>query len=112
MSVPWSASHKLVRSKHVYVLRPDSTTVTKDTAYKLQLGDTLSVKDSAFDWVDKPNVFQHPKLTAVKGNLEDMIVFENDHLIVIEKPPGIPCQQGTGVKEASIDQLLDKYLGE
>jgi hypothetical protein len=35
MSVPWSASHKLIRSKHVYVLRPDSATVSKDIAYKL-----------------------------------------------------------------------------
>lgn len=39
-----------------------------------------------------------------------MIVFENDHVIILNKPAGIPCQQGTGVKEASIDQLLNKYL--
>jgi 23S rRNA pseudouridine955/2504/2580 synthase len=39
-----------------------------------------------------------------------MIVFENDHVIIINKPAGIPCQQGTGVKDASIDQLLNKYL--
>lgn len=57
MKLPWSASHKLIRSKHVYILRPDNSKIEKDIAYKLQFGDTLSVKDSALDWVEKPNEF-------------------------------------------------------
>lgn len=57
MGVPWSAAHKLIRSKHCYILRPDSTQVSKDVAYKLQPGDVLSVKDSSFDWVEKPNAY-------------------------------------------------------
>lgn len=49
-NLPWSAAHKLIRSKYIYVLKPDNTKVQKDTAYKLEFGDTLSVKDSAMDW--------------------------------------------------------------
>jgi 23S rRNA-/tRNA-specific pseudouridylate synthase len=91
MGVPWSAAHKLIRSKHCYILRPDSTQVSKDVAYKLQPGDVLSVKDSSFDWVDKPNAFQHATPRQVSGSLEQMIWFENEHLIVIDKEAGIPC---------------------
>lgn len=57
MRLPWSAAHKLIRSKHVCVLRPDSTVVAHDIAYKLQHGDTLSVKDAALDWADKPTAY-------------------------------------------------------
>ena len=28
--VPWSAAHKLIRSKRIYVLKPDGTQVAKD----------------------------------------------------------------------------------
>lgn len=90
MGVPWSAAHKLIRSKHCYILRPDSTQVSKDVAYKLQPGDVLSVKDSSFDWVEKPNAFQHATPRQVSGSLEQMIRFENEHLIVIDKEAGIP----------------------
>ena len=39
-----------------------------------------------------------------------MIVFENEHLIVIDKPCGIPCQSGTGLsKVATIDELGNAY---
>ena len=48
--VPWSASHKLIRSKRIYILKTDGTRVEKDIAYKLAPGDTLSVKENAIDW--------------------------------------------------------------
>lgn len=94
MNLPWSASHKLIRSKHIYVLRPDNSVVEKDIAYKLQFGDTLSVKDSSLDWVEKPNEFQHPKPLSLDISIkfENMIVYENEHIIVLNKEAGIPCQ--------------------
>ena len=55
LGLPWSAAHKLIRSKQVYVLKSDGAKVEKDIAYKLDTGDTLSIKDEALDWVDKPN---------------------------------------------------------
>ena len=87
MGVPWSASHKLIRSKHCYVLRPDSTTVMRDISYKLQPGDTLSIKDESIEFTQEA-VAKNP---PVRGNLADHIVFENTNMIVINKPSGLPC---------------------
>jgi hypothetical protein len=55
LEVPWSASHKLIRAKSIYVLKPNGTKVEKDIAYKLEKGDTLSIKEGAINWVDKQN---------------------------------------------------------
>ena len=41
--MPWSAAHKLIRSKQAYILKFDGTKVEKDIAYKLESGDTLSI---------------------------------------------------------------------
>lgn len=42
------------------------------------------------DWVEKPNEFQHPKPLKIEGSLKPIIVFENDHIVVINKPAGMP----------------------
>lgn len=64
----------------------------KDIAYKLEKGDTLSIKEGAINWVDKQNDYQHPKPANVSGSLKEMIIFENENIIVLNKPAGIPCQ--------------------
>jgi 23S rRNA pseudouridine955/2504/2580 synthase len=42
-----------------------------------------------------------------------MMVFENEHLIVINKDHGVPSQMGTGLSpsaDISVDRLLNAYL--
>ena len=42
-----------------------------------------------------------------------MILFENEHVMIIDKPTGVPCQQGTGLNvhgNPSIDVLANAYL--
>jgi 23S rRNA pseudouridine955/2504/2580 synthase len=42
-----------------------------------------------------------------------MIIFENEHLIIINKDHGIPSQMGTGLidsKDLSVDRMLNAYL--
>jgi 23S rRNA-/tRNA-specific pseudouridylate synthase len=111
LGLPWSAAHKLIRAKSVYILKTDGKVVEKDIAYKLETGDTLSVRDGAMNWLDKPSDYQHPKPVKVSGQLGDFIMFENENIVVLNKPAGVPCQQGTGVKTSSIDQLLNKHIG-
>ena len=44
------------------------------------------------------------------SEFKKMIVFENDHLIVIDKPCGYPCQSGSGLaKTPTIDALGNAY---
>lgn len=59
--------------------------------------------------------------------LKEMIIFENAHVIVINKKSGIPCQMGTGFEGVTdttqtkkepvqdhmvIDQILQQYASE
>jgi 23S rRNA-/tRNA-specific pseudouridylate synthase len=42
-----------------------------------------------------------------------MLVFENEHVMVIDKPCGIPTQMGTGLdvkKITSVDLLANAYM--
>jgi 23S rRNA-/tRNA-specific pseudouridylate synthase len=51
---------------------------------------------------------------AMARRLKEMIVFENEHVIVISKDNGVPSQMGTGLSvdnkgEVSIDRMLEAY---
>jgi 23S rRNA-/tRNA-specific pseudouridylate synthase len=44
-----------------------------------------------------------------------MIIYENEHLIVINKDNGVPSQMGTGLSidtksEIAVDKMLEAYL--
>lgn len=44
---------------------------------------------------------------------ESMLVYENDDVLVIEKPCGVPSQMGSGLdphSQASVDVLSKAYL--
>lgn len=70
----------------------------------------MSVKDSEANF-SQTKIKEKP-IALVKGKIDDFIVYENKNLVVLNKPPGLPSQQGTGIKQASVDQLLNKYLGD
>ena len=47
--------------------------------------------------------------------LKEMILYENEHLIVINKDNGVPSQMGTGLSienrgEVAIDKMLEAYM--
>lgn len=65
--------------------------VYKDSAYKLKAGDKVCFPKD-IEIKDEPEVGKMDE-TAVKqmGNrLKEMIIFENEHVIVINKDNGVP----------------------
>jgi 23S rRNA pseudouridine955/2504/2580 synthase len=49
--------------------------------------------------------------------LKEMIIFETDHVIVINKDNGVPSQMGTGLSvdnksEVAVDKMLNAYCPE
>lgn len=49
------------------------------------------------------------------NRLKEMIVYENQHVIVINKDNGVPSQMGTGLSldnrgEVAVDKMLEAYL--
>lgn len=64
----------------------------KDAARRLAAGDIVRV------WIDRPGSAKRVPRTGVVGDLD--IVFEDDHLVVVNKPPGIlsvPLERHPGV---------------
>lgn len=48
------------------------------------------------------------------SKLKTMIVYENDNVIVIDKPAGVPSQMGSGLSysdlnDVSVDKMLQAY---
>lgn len=53
----------------------------------------------------KPTVKPNP---ANQNKIRDMLIFEDDHMLVLNKPAGTPTQGGTGIK-VHIDGMLNGY---
>lgn len=94
---------KGVPKSHIYrILRSGEVRVNKgriDAAYRLELGDLVRVPPI--------RTAQHDE-TPVSSNApaaEFPILFEDDHLIVIDKPAGVAVHGGSGVAFGVIEQL-------
>ena len=92
----------------------------QEVAYKVQEGDLLCVGDK---WLlqrseRQPTTIPKPAnpVIASSAPLESsLIVFENEHVLVLDKPSGMPCQLGTGIdpkKTPSVIMLVHAYLKE
>lgn len=91
--------------------------IYKDCKYKIQEGDRFCFPK--FIKIDKENAAK-PEARDAKieqeciKRLKDMIVFENEHVIVINKDNGVPSQLGSGLSiekrsQVSIDTMLTYY---
>ena len=70
----------------------DTETTLKDAARRLASGDVVRV------WMDRPGSAKRVPRTGVVGDVD--IVFEDDHLLVVNKPPGIlsvPLERNPGI---------------
>lgn len=94
--VPKSMIYRIVRKGEVRVnkkrIKPD---------YKLQSGDLVRVPPVR---VAKENVLPSPKLNKI-ARLEDQIVYEDDGLIIINKPSGLAVHGGSGLDFGLIEGL-------
>ena len=106
LDVSWSAAHRHVRTGKVFIAvgggaRGEEQYVKHQTSYKIAKGDIFCIDDKLLaehkankkSSDQKRKRKQEPIVAAVGrvSEFEDMIVFENDHLIVIDKPCGYPC---------------------
>ncbi len=95
---------KGVPKSHIYrILRSGEVRVNKgriDASYKLILGDVVRVPPIRVATTEKP-------VTNVPATLvlESTIIFEDDALLVIDKPAGFAVHGGSGVSRGVIEQL-------
>ncbi|CDW82985.1 ribosomal large subunit pseudouridine synthase c [Stylonychia lemnae] len=144
LTLTWPAAQKLIRSKQVFIVKdpnqinefpednvPNESSednvkeeakkksqfVFRDAKYKIQEGDRLCYPKT----VDKeaiqsklPEVIDKKKENQAIKKIKDMIQFENEHIIVINKDHGVPSQMGSGLNDDnsshfSIDTMLQYY---
>jgi len=94
-NIPRTRIYRIIRKGEVRVnkkrIKPD---------YKLKIGDLLRVPPLR---IDDDNTGEKAIQDWHLQNLESNIIFENKHLIVIDKPSGLAVHSGSGVDFGVID---------
>ena len=94
--VPKSMIYRIIRKGEVRVnkkrIKPD---------YKIKPGDLVRIPPVR---VAKENILPSPKLNKI-ARLEDAIVYEDDALIILNKPPGLAVHGGSGLDFGAIEAL-------
>lgn len=94
--VPRSHLHRLVRTGQV---RVNSRRV--DSTYRVQAGDRIRIPP-----VRTGNeVPARPPVSEVPSRLEAHILFEDDALLVLDKPAGVAVHGGSGVSRGVIEEM-------
>jgi 23S rRNA pseudouridine955/2504/2580 synthase len=94
--VPKSRIYRIVRKGEVRVNKG-----RKDAKYKLIKGDVVRIPPVRV--AHRPE--QHFIPTTLKHSLETDIIFEDDTLLVLNKPPGFAVHGGSGVDSGVIEGL-------
>jgi 23S rRNA pseudouridine955/2504/2580 synthase len=98
--ISFSLAQKLVREKKIKVNDKKA-----DTNYKAQIGDTILV------FVNLPgrieNNYSKPTISKQKQQkFWDTKIFEDENIVVINKPSGLATQGGTGI-DISVDDFIN-----
>ena len=100
---------KGVPKSHIYrILRSGEVRVNKgriDASYKLALNDVVRVPPIRVAANDKEIVDLKQNSAPASSVLESTIIFEDDALLVIDKPAGFAVHGGSGVSRGVIEQL-------
>lgn len=94
--VPKSHIYRIVRSGEV---RVNSKRI--DVTYRLQLDDKLRIPPIQVSARAKPLVSRPAKAKALVG----FTLYEDEHLLALNKPPGIAVHGGSGISFGVIEQL-------
>ncbi|PID50668.1 MAG: 23S rRNA pseudouridine(955/2504/2580) synthase [Proteobacteria bacterium] len=90
--VPKSVIYRIVRKGEV---RVDRKRVKPD--YKLRLGESIRIPPVKLDTESSPAVVAKEASAALLQLLEKSVLLEDDYLIVLNKPAGLPVHGGSGV---------------
>ncbi|MES2012942.1 MAG: pseudouridine synthase, partial [Pseudomonadota bacterium] len=95
---------KGVPKSHVYrILRSGEVRVNKkriDADFRLSLGDVVRIPPTRSTAVERP---EHSAPQTSK--FEQAIIFEDDAMLVIDKPAGFAVHGGSGISRGVIEQL-------
>ena len=95
---------KGVPKSHVYrILRSGEVRVNKkrvNAEYRLQLGDEVRVPP-----IRIAEAAPKPGMPAVKPRLADMVIYEDDAMLALNKPAGMAVHGGSGISLGVIEQL-------
>lgn len=98
-SVPKSVVYRIVRKGEVRVNKK-----RVKAEYKLQPGDVVRVPPVTIEQNEEQEQVVSPKLQKV-AELERCILFEDDHILVLNKPSGTAVHGGSGLKFGAIEGL-------
>lgn len=102
-SVPKNMIYRIIRTGKIRVNKK-----RVKFYYKLCLGDLLKVPS-----IQKIKIRQFPIYSAKQLIfLQNIIVYEDNDLLILNKPPGIAVHDGTGLKFNIIDGLRNMLYGE
>ena len=94
-NVPKTRIYRIIRKGEVRVnkkrCKPD---------YKLVIGDLIRVPPVRIEQAHDPKTYISPSLIE---SIEKAVLFENNHLIVIDKPTGLAVHSGSGISFGVID---------
>ena len=100
---------KGVPKSHIYrILRSGEVRVNKgriDASYKLVLNDVVRVPPIRVATSGKEVINVAATSGLVKSQLESTVIFEDDAMLVIDKPAGFAVHGGSGVSRGVIEQL-------
>jgi 23S rRNA pseudouridine955/2504/2580 synthase len=95
---------KGVPKSHVYrILRSGEVRVNKkriDADFRLSLGDVVRIPPTRSTIIDKPE-----QSAPATSKFENAVIFEDDAILVIDKPAGFAVHGGSGVSRGVIEQL-------
>ncbi len=97
-NVPKSLIYRIIRKGEVRVNKKRIK-----AEYKLQPGDIVRVPPVKMEEVEQKDV-PNTKLNKV-AELESCIIFEDDHMLVLNKPSGTAVHGGSGLKFGAIEAL-------
>lgn len=97
-NVPKSLIYRIIRKGEV---RVNKKRIKAD--YKIQAGDIVRVPPVKMEEVEQKDV-PNTKLNKV-AELEECIIYEDDHLLILNKPSGTAVHGGSGLKFGAIEAL-------
>jgi 23S rRNA pseudouridine955/2504/2580 synthase len=95
--VPKSRVYQMLRKGEV---RINGGRVQQD--YRLAAGDKLRLPPIRMETSTKKEIVPNPRLTTL---LEESVLYEDENLLIINKPSGLAVHGGTGVKAGVIESL-------
>ena len=95
---------KGVPKSHVYrILRSGEVRVNKkriDADFRLSLGDVVRIPPTRSTSMERPE-----QSAPITSRFEQSIIFEDDAMLVIDKPAGFAVHGGSGISRGVIEQL-------